>query len=271
LLTAAGLKWVQAATIPILPGERPWQMWGRLGLIEFEVLWGIWLWGGVSPRLTRKVSAVLFLALAAISAARGVRGDASCGCFGEVSIHPWLTFALDIGLALGLGLGCVEGGPPAVLPRRRVAVVVLLGLAMSLPVALLSRRPALSRASVDGEIDDGASYVVLDPARWRGKRLPLLKYLPFGGELGHGRWNLLVYRRGCEKCDEAVGQLARATDAERSGRPGRWALIELPPMGRDRGREPPRPEGMALARLDSSRVWIAEVPFTVVVVDGVVE
>jgi len=72
--------------------------------IQLEVLLGLWLLSGRSQRGVRWVSLVFFGMLAVISAYLGLVGQASCGCLGRVSVNPWITFGLDIGLVALLAL-----------------------------------------------------------------------------------------------------------------------------------------------------------------------
>ena len=90
LLTAAGLKVHWLAT------ER---FWGT-GFLEsrpfpavvvvFEWLLGVWLLADLYPRAAWAAAAGAFSCFAVASAWMGVRGESSCGCFGQVNISPWL-------------------------------------------------------------------------------------------------------------------------------------------------------------------------------------
>lgn len=70
--------------------------------VQLELLLGTWLLSGLAPRSAWLSSMAFLLVLLGLSVAMGVAGQASCGCFGEYSVSPWWTAALDAGLILGL-------------------------------------------------------------------------------------------------------------------------------------------------------------------------
>src|SRR5207249_8212034 len=68
----------------------------QVGLIEFEILLGIWLLSGKSPIGSWIVALAGFASFAAVSSYLGWIGQASCGCFGRLSVNPWVAFGLDV-------------------------------------------------------------------------------------------------------------------------------------------------------------------------------
>ncbi len=56
---------------------------------------GVWLLSGLDRRRAWFASVVLFTVLAGVSLFLISEGLSSCGCFGRVVVHPWLTFVLD--------------------------------------------------------------------------------------------------------------------------------------------------------------------------------
>jgi hypothetical protein len=80
----------------------------QIALVEVEIILGIWLLWGKNPVGAWLVSLVLFSAFAAASFYQGWIGEASCGCFGRVSVNPWITFGLDLVVLAAL----VVGRPP---------------------------------------------------------------------------------------------------------------------------------------------------------------
>jgi hypothetical protein len=68
----------------------------QIATIEVELLLGGWLLSGWSMRAAWAVSLVFFGILANASLYLALAGQTSCGCFGRVSVSPWVTFAIDI-------------------------------------------------------------------------------------------------------------------------------------------------------------------------------
>jgi Methylamine utilisation protein MauE len=274
ILIAAWLKWIDVATTPAVSREGARTDSVTTGVIALEVFWSVLLWGGIWPRLLRKASILLFVAFGAVSAYRGIRGDASCGCFGSVRVNPWLTAALDITLCLLLAYA-----RPAlreeVVERHRGSILALIGLAFCLgilPIAHLIFRGTATAVSPSGEIADDARFVILDPGQWRGKRFPLVRFLDSGTQFEHGRWRLVFVRRGCSKCRDVLWRLAPEMSGELSVNSARWAVIELPETNIATRGGPTEPiVGVPVARLDDRRSWIADVPFTLTLNDGLVE
>lgn len=109
LLAAAVLKMHQLATAPSADDSfwpnRPLAVLLVLG----ESLLSGWLLAGVFPAPARAIATGCFGVFFVVSVQRGIAGEASCGCFGIVSVTPWLTAALDAGM-VALLLVC---GTPA--------------------------------------------------------------------------------------------------------------------------------------------------------------
>lgn len=85
------------------------------GAVELAV--GLWLCVGWWRRPSLATAALLFAAFGAVSLAKGVAGEADCGCFGQISMSPWVTFGLDALLTAGLVvafLNAPESQPEAV-------------------------------------------------------------------------------------------------------------------------------------------------------------
>ncbi len=105
-------------------------------VVAFEVSLGFWLLSGKLPSGAWLTVLMAFAGFAVVSLYQGSIGQASCGCFGKLSVNPWYTFVIDIATVaalvfirpdlqplwenrarIGLTAACVFGG-----------YVVLLGL-----------------------------------------------------------------------------------------------------------------------------------------------
>ena len=73
--------------------------------------------------------------------------------------------------------------------------------------------------------------IILEPATWIGKPLPLIEHLPaLGSQLAHGKWIALLYHHDCGNCEQAILNLTQR-HAELTADGTRIALIEVPPTG----------------------------------------
>lgn len=104
LLVAAGLKLHGLAVEPVghvgVFAAPEWQF----GIVEVEILLGLWLLSGHKPVWAWLFALLMFSAFAAINSYQGWVGYASCGCFGALEVNPWLTFVIDIATVVGLAL-----------------------------------------------------------------------------------------------------------------------------------------------------------------------
>jgi hypothetical protein len=146
LLAAAALKAHDLyhdplATDPFLPTS------GLMVAVVFEVGVGVWLVAGVYPGAARAVAATLFGLFGVVSLARALHGEASCGCFGRLSVTPWLMFALDVCLAVALV--SLRGPDRPASHARRVALAVVAVAAAGAAAWFLPGDPANDRLVID--------------------------------------------------------------------------------------------------------------------------
>jgi len=69
---------------------------------EAELLGGIWMIGGFDPVRTRWWAAAAFAGLTVSSLFQALAGKCSCGCFGSLSINPWLVLVFDLAAVAAL-------------------------------------------------------------------------------------------------------------------------------------------------------------------------
>jgi hypothetical protein len=96
LLTAAALKGYDLATGPVLGSGLLDSRWLLIGVVEMEILFGLWLLANILPKLTWAAALACFILFTCISFYKALSGHASCGCFGRVSVNPWYTATLDV-------------------------------------------------------------------------------------------------------------------------------------------------------------------------------
>ena len=95
LLVAAGLKGYQLWSEPLITTGLLTSRWFLITVVEVEVLLGMCSLAAFVPFLTWFATLSCFTSFAAVSLAKAVLGEVSCGCFGRVQIHPWFVFAFD--------------------------------------------------------------------------------------------------------------------------------------------------------------------------------
>jgi hypothetical protein len=101
-LKANGLGFETVASRGIFSGPE-----FQIALVEVEIVLGIWLLSGKNPAGAWIASLLIFTGFAGASFYLGWIGQASCGCFGRVTVNPWITFALDL-----IAIGALAVGPP---------------------------------------------------------------------------------------------------------------------------------------------------------------
>jgi hypothetical protein len=74
----------------------------EVAVIELEIILGLWLLSGWAVRAAWVAGLMFFCSLASVSLYLALTGQRSCGCFGPVEVHPWLTFALDVAAVAAL-------------------------------------------------------------------------------------------------------------------------------------------------------------------------
>lgn len=72
-----------------------------------------WVFSGYLPKLAWLTSLSMFCVFSIISCYAGILGLNSCGCFGSISVSPWATLVVDVGVVCMLTAMC--------LPARRRA------------------------------------------------------------------------------------------------------------------------------------------------------
>lgn len=275
LLTAAALKAYQLSTSPILGSTLVTSRWFLIGLVQFELLFGVWLLSGVWPSLSWYVAIVCFAAFAPASLIKALSGDTSCGCFGRVAVNPWLMFALDVA-AVVLLLCCFPGNRRSFLPmaaksrRRGPALLVGAWFLLGVPVfAFLVYSSTVARSDV-GIVVGGGRAVVLTPDRWVGKRFPLLGYIDTGTRLDRGDWLVVLYRSDCAKCRNELPRYIEEASRAANERTGwRLSIVELPPFMSVTPSQTMGATPYVKGRLKDITYWRVEIPLEVRVRDGV--
>jgi len=275
LLLAAGLKAWQLATAPLPPvvqgtiftpllellNDRHFQMLVVVGEILFALiliadLWRSWMW---------LLSLLGFTAFTLISVIKGLSGETSCGCFGTVTVNPWITAAFDAAI-VGLLLVFREriGWTLPVLDKKKVLVVLLIWLALAAPAMYwmlsLKQQP---HATLGTEFvrPDAKRMIHLEPEKWIGKEFPLIARFaePEGSEiLRQGTWNVVLVQPNCPDCITKMAELERT-------KPENVAIVVIPSGSGKKVLQTSFPTFV----LDRQNDWFAETPRVIKLSEGI--
>ncbi len=265
LLVAAGLKAHQLATEPVLGTGLLESRWFLIGVVEFELFFGLWLLSGLLPKVTWAAALGCFVLFTCISLFKALSGHATCGCFGKIEVNPWYTATLDIFVVLSLLCWPAKGSRTAFqvnfgqLPVR-VAGVLAVWLAVGVPAGCAMGSYTNAALSDAGDTIGNGRIVVLEPEKWVGKKLPLLEYIDIGDRLREGDWLLLLYHQDCPDCREAIENALNETAREGGNARLALALIEVPPYGNAKARIGLQEASFVLGRLSGEREWLVTTP-----------
>jgi len=276
IMTAALMKAHMLSTTPIL-GDGPLNArWFNIIVVEFELVFGIWLLVGLMSKVTWIVTIGSFTTFAGVSFYKAfVLQETNCVCFGDaISINPWYTTAFDL-IVVGL-LICFR--PHGILFQWRaflsemselkrfkrvgIAVVVWMLLAVPMTHAIMSvKTNDLAELGIEFIGADGKKTILLLPEGWVGKELPLISRFvqPNDSEiLKQGTWNVLLAQSDCPKCQEMKA------DLERRNAKG-IAIVVIP----SRANESHPQTQFPLFMLDKQNDWFVTTPCVVKLVDGI--
>lgn len=271
LIAASLLKVHQLLTEPIL-SEGFWE--SRLFFIiqiPLELGLGIWLVSGLFRKAGWLLATISFGIFIATTLQKGLAGEASCGCFGQVHVNPWITlFIIDIPLFILLLIFLPRGEKllPPPWPSAKhffsvlIPTVIILGTIV--PVLVFNRPPEKTE-----------TYAVVNPEEWMNpeggnKELPLLEHIDIGETLGRGISVIAFYHQDCPNCKEVIPMYDEmARDFSLSEQGIQFAFIEAPPYGKE-GDEiviPPNTPCLR-GRLEDSKEWYFATPLTVLTLEG---
>ncbi len=192
LLTAGAMKlWAHPLAHPLIAP------WAARPLGGVELLLGAWLASGWKPTAARIAGALAMLALSVASMALLLRGEASCGCFGPLRIHPGIMAIIDGAFAISLG----ASSPPAASWRSWRTFLAIV------PLAIAAAGAAWTQTAQVG----GGSAAAL-----------------FAPPLDRGSWLVVTYRPSCGHCRQALPDWVQyaAISAEAADAP-HWAFVDV--------------------------------------------
>jgi hypothetical protein len=196
LLTAALMKLLQGGafhyfrhTVDALP-------WA-------EMVLSLWLISGIRSVWSLGVASAVFFSFCIVTLWLVVQGRSYCGCFGDVSVSPKVTYWIDLA-AFSAAIGALG------LARFRIhfAAVLLAGAALYL-VALAY-----------------AGHHETNPKIEVGTTWPLAGAVDCSADLSKGRWIVLIYSTECGRCLSLAADYARdGSEWTVQGKKTRLALL----------------------------------------------
>jgi hypothetical protein len=268
LIFAAVAKWRSPIDDGILTATFLTIPWFRILIILVEAGVGLWLISGIFAKISRFAAIICFAAFLSIALYEKYAGAASCGCFGNLHIHPIYTAGLDAFIFIALAFSAshslhgLQWQKPILLIPLTAATVAVAMLAV-----MLTTQPALP-AGVDN--DNSGRLIVLEAEKWIGKPLPILKYIDRREALKSGRWIIVLYRHDCPACLEEIPKYVQLSwqNAADANAP-KTAFIELPPYGNIQGLIPGDTPCL-IGRLSDSHDWFAKTPVVIRMNDDIV-
>ncbi len=163
LIGASALKAQQMLTEPIV-SKGLWESWHFfLIAVPLEMALGIWLVSGLFRKAGWLFAVLSFGFFVGVTAYKAAVGELSCGCFGRVSVNPWITLlAIDIPLFILLLIFFPRGEkllpPPWPHPFHCLAVAIPASLFLGalVPTLAFNKPP-----------DRGETYLVINPGNWQ--------------------------------------------------------------------------------------------------------
>jgi len=264
LLTAAGLKGYQLATSPT-PGTHLLNTrWFLILTVEYELLLGIWLLSGWRRRDAWRIALFSFAVFACVTLYKALSGEASCGCFGQIEVSPWITLVLDLAIVASLLIWWpATARVPLQANQQFKRLIATLALAALLggPAGYLMANYTPAALADDGDIFGDSEFVVLEPETWVGKPFPLLNYIDIGDQLSAGEWVVVLYRHDCPHCVEELPKYERlARESADDPDAPRVALIEMPSYAPPSHDPVPIDTACVRGKLDDSREWFVQTP-----------
>ncbi len=252
LLGAAGLKAWQLMTAPI-PGHGILASRAlQVCLVEFELFLAVALLIDFKRFVVWRITLATIATFLCFSLWKAFSGVESCGCFGQLQVHPWITSLIDALMLVsfvGLRPDVAEPRSPIQSSHLRAATSFALVMGFFLAIGMASYRPAI--LSTDGVIVGADDTVVLEPKEWLGKTLPLLPYINIDKDLTSGVHEIWLFKSDCPDCQRKLSSIAS------QGEP--VAMVELPPhkQGIDQRLEK---NFITCGTLSAKYDWFAELP-----------
>lgn len=268
LLIAAGLKAHQLATEPVANRDIFSYRWSMTAMVEFEIVFGLWLLSGLHKRLSWLLAILCFSGFSVVTIYKALSGESSCGCFGRVQVNPWYTLIFDVTVVLALLIFRPSPREGRLTRHYRLKMAVTVGLALiaGIPAGLLMSSYAAAITPIRSTTIGESKFIILEPRLWVGGDFPLLEHIKIDRELARGKWLVVLYRDDCSGCAEALPkceQMAERLAVDKDF--PQIALIAVPPYEKD---SPANLSKCVRGRLLDSKEWFVETPAIILLADS---
>ena len=229
--------------------------WVILASSHIELILGICLAFNAIPVITHTIGLGVFTLFGFYSLYRGLSGAESCGCFGALTVSPWITLLIDLFACTIL---------IAIWPKRNVQMKWSWGLVIPvyfvLSIQLWNSDQNLNTAELIIPVErNGISLlqelVILEPEEWIGEEFPITSILQSETDLevlSSGEWTILFYHHDCPKCSDALTTY-QTINKEKAN----MLLIEVPPFDKN---VIPINDKYYMAHLPPNWEWFVETP-----------
>lgn len=264
LWAAAALKGYQLVTLPPTPPQEL-PRWGMLALVEGEFLFGALLCFGFWHKAACRIGAVVFLAFAGVAAFKAMGHARSCGCFGPITLSPWITMTFDLAAAPLLWLSATRTTLAKPVSWRLPALVCFVVAVGGIGGIFMARGPVVQvvpgepiTAVDDAPIMNAGGTLILNPQEWIGKGFPLRSHIRSVADISSGTWHILFYHHDCGSCRGILASLIHTQTQS-------MVLVSLPPHAE--ADELASRLGVPVARLSATQTWFMQTP-VMVTLDG---
>lgn len=308
LAAAALLKFYQTATVYI-PSWREGGIWEsyefNLLQIPLEFAMGVWLLSGVFRKAAWLAGTLAFFGFIFVTLYKGLTGETSCGCFGQIHVNPWFTlWAVDVPLFLLLLLFRPKGEkllpPPWPHPLHALATgVVAIGfIALAAPV-MVALRPDIKKPQSNEWVavkpvkpvpfnpadnptpptqpDHNGPAVPVEPVPVEPTtpvepaerpQWPWLADIDIGDQLTKGIVVVLMYHHDCPTCAQMVPLYSEyCRQMQESGQDAfQIAFVAIPPYSEEG--PVPAETTCLLGKLSDTQKWGIMSPYVVALIDG---
>ncbi len=241
VFAGAVFKAYALATVPFF--ESRYAVPTLMGVIAaVELLFCVWIVFGRASSIAKwRVTTLLFSSFVVVLGVKILRGETTCGCFGEFSPSPTIMFTIDIGfvgllLAARWLVGSVQA-PVRLGVSSQWLIVAWLGVVLVSGVLIAGSRSRMvmrdglpdsgaeSGSVANGatpilgrtvQMPDGRRAVLLEPERWIGRPLPLLPYIEpeeLRNRISGSREDceIVIFRRDCDRCRRLIAKISTQT------------------------------------------------------------
>lgn len=242
--------------------------WTLLVIAQIEILLACLLIAGVLPQITVKLTGVLFLIFILFSLYRAISGEESCGCFGALTVSPWVTLILN-SLCL-VGLYSLSSRHHARIPKGRTVPALtayfLIAFSSLAWPAFASSDPTLETLVEGPGVSHLQGMILLEPEQWVGQPFPLTNSLKSDQELpsiDQDNWIILFHHHDCPKCNESRPRYASLGQTKEN-----ILLVEVPPFGSTGSL---KVTDCLTANLSADQEWFIQAPIEVRLKNGIVD